>query len=246
MQWVARIQQALEQDRFFLRAQPIAPVQARADAGDCYEILIGLEDHAGNWVEPGAFLPAAERFGLIAAIDRWVFCRTLAWLEADPQRLERLALCTINLSGTSVADEHMLAFIVEAFGSHQVSAHKICFEITETAAIANLSRAVQFMQALKRLGCRFALDDFGSGMSSFAYLKNLPVDFLKIDGNFVRDVATDPVDRAMVQAIHQVGHVMQIQTIAEHVESEQILAVLREIGVDYAQGYGIARPQRLP
>ena len=175
-----------------------------------------------------------------------MLCRTLAWLEADPQRLGHLALCTINLSGASLADEHLLDVIVEAFGDHRVPPEKICFELTETAAIANLTRAVHFMQVLKRLGCRFALDDFGSGMSSFAYLKNLPVDFLKIDGNFVRDIATDPVDRAMVQAINEVGHVMQIQTIAEHVESEAILAVLREIGVDYAQGYAIARPQRLP
>jgi EAL domain-containing protein (putative c-di-GMP-specific phosphodiesterase class I) len=179
------------------------------------------------------------------ALDRWVVEETLQYLGRHGDLLDGLEFCTINLSGCSFGDEGFLEFVIDHLGRSRVPADKICFEITETAAVANLSQASHLIGILKEYGCRFALDDFGSGMSSFAYLKNLPVDFLKIDGNFVRDMARDPIDRAMVAAIHQVGHVMGIQTIAEFVENEEILAALREIGVDYAQGFGISLPQRL-
>ena len=150
--------------------------------------------------------------------------------------------CTINLSGTSICDEHFLAFVKDQFALHQVSPHHICFEVTETSAITNLSQAAALIRDLKAIGCRFALDDFGSGMSSFAYLKHLPVDYLKIDGAFVKDMLDDPIDYAMVESINHIGHVMGIQTIAEFVESDAILDALRTIGVDFAQGYGIERP----
>ena len=245
MQWVSRIHDALDEGRFLLRYQPIVALDPARRMGECYEILLSMRDHTGHVVPPGAFLPAAERFNLMPAIDRWVVGTTLSWLAAHPRHLEQLALCTINLSGTTLSDETFLATVMEMLRRSGIPPHKICFEITETAAIANLSKAIHFIQELTGLGCRFALDDFGSGMSSFAYLRNLPVDFLKIDGNFVREIVGDQVDRAMVEAINQVGHVMNIQTIAEHLESEEILEALREIGIDYGQGFGIGAPRIL-
>jgi diguanylate cyclase (GGDEF)-like protein/PAS domain S-box-containing protein len=245
MQWVSRIHDALDEGRFLLRYQPIVALEPERRTGDCYEILLSMRDHTGHVVPPGAFLPAAERFNLMPAIDRWVVGSTLSWLAAHPRQLDRLALCTINLSGTTLSDDTFLGTVMEMLRHSRIPPHKICFEITETAAIANLSQAIHFIQKLTGLGCRFALDDFGSGMSSFAYLRNLPVDFLKIDGNFVREIVGDQVDRAMVEAINQVGHVMNIQTIAEHLESEEILEALREIGIDYGQGFGIGAPRIL-
>ncbi|NIP71780.1 MAG: EAL domain-containing protein [Gammaproteobacteria bacterium] len=241
MQWVARIHDALDQDQFELCYQPIVPVLGRgAAAGIHFEILVRMREPGGALIPPGAFLPAAERYNLMPAIDRWVVRATFTWLREHRERLGDLMLCTINLSGHSLGDEHLLRHILEQLAALEMPAGRICFEVTETAAVANLSQAVHFMRALKQHGCRFALDDFGSGMSSFAYLKSLPVDFLKIDGNFVRDLVRDPIDRAMVEAINQVGHVMGIQTIAEFVEDQQILDELKHIGVDYAQGCGIA------
>ena len=159
------------------------------------------------------------------------------WLAARPQHLSQLDTCSVNLSGYSLGEEDLLEFISDSFESGRVPPEKICLEITETAAIANLSAAAHFIRTLKRLGCKFALDDFGSGLSSFAYLKNLPVDYLKIDGSFVRDIVTDEVDLAMVRSINELGHVLGKKTIAEFVENEAILAKLRELNVDYAQGY---------
>ncbi len=246
MQWVSRIRAALDEDLFELAQQTIVAIDDSSESqGLHFEILIRMRDGAGTLVPPGAFLPAAERYNLMPAIDQWVVEHTLAWLAEQHQHLHRLALCTINLSGSSISDERMLNFVIERIETLQIPPDKLCFEITETTAVANLSRAVTFIQRLREHGCRFALDDFGSGMSSFAYLKNLPVDFLKIDGNFVRDLVRDPIDRAMVEAINQVGHVIGIRTIAEFVENDEILQRLREIGVDYAQGYGIARPAPL-
>jgi len=246
MQWVSRIRDALDRRQFVLFGQLITPVSAGSHAtGTGLEVLVRMLDSAGNMILPGAFLPAAERYNLILALDRWVVQETLQYLGRHADLLDGLEFCTINLSGSSFGDDDFLAFMVDQLGRARVPTGKLCFEITETAAVANLSKAITFIRVLKEYGCRFALDDFGSGMSSFTYLKNLPVDFLKIDGNFVRDLARDPIDRAMVAAIHQVGSVMGIRTIAEFVENDEILAALREIGVDYAQGFGISWPQPL-
>ena len=204
-----------------------------------------MHDEVGHVVPPGSFIPAAERYNLMPTVDRWVIRTAFEWLKKNPKLLKEINLCSINVSGHSLGDELFLEFVTSQFQQQGVPPEKICFEITETTAVANLTGAIHFMELLRRSGCRFALDDFGSGMSSFAYLKNLPVDFLKIDGNFIRDIVPDPVDRAMVEAINQVGHVMGLQTIAEFVENDAIMKQLRRIGVDYAQGFGIAKPQPL-
>jgi len=246
MQWVARIQRALEDNRFELAAQPIVPLARSASPpGEHYELLLRMRDEHEHCVPPGAFLPAAERYNLSARLDRWVIARALGWLHTHPEALERLYLCSINLSGHSLAEEDFLEFVVRQFDENAVPASKLCFEITETAAIANLAGATRFIKALKGRGCRFALDDFGSGLSSFAYLKNLPVDFLKIDGTFVRDMLREPLNLALVKSINDVGRVMGKRTIAEFVEDPDTLEKLREMGVDYAQGFGVGKPQPL-
>jgi diguanylate cyclase (GGDEF)-like protein/PAS domain S-box-containing protein len=243
MQWVSRLHQAMDENRFRLYCQTIAPMNG--DQAKHGEVLLRLEDEDGKLVPPMAFLPAAERYNLMPAIDRWVIGAALAAIgeHLRQQQDQRSLMCNINLSGASLGEQGLQDYIYEQLALHQVPPETICFEITESVAISNLERAATFMHALRRKGCRFALDDFGSGLSSFAYLKTLPVDYLKIDGVFVKDVAHDPVARAMVQAIHTVGHVMGIKTVAEYVENDQILATIREIGVDYAQGYGIGYPR---
>lgn len=244
MRWVARINQALEDNRFQLVFQPIVPTMG-LPAGHHYELLLRMEDESGKIVMPGAFLPAAERYHLAAKLDKWVVSTALDWLFSNPRHLDKLSLCSINLSGHSLGDEYLLDYLVGRLKDQHLLTGKLCFEVTETAAIANLHNALHFIRTLKDIGCRFALDDFGSGLSSFAYLKKLPVDFLKIDGIFVEDIASDPVSLAMVRSINEVGHVMGMETIAEFVENDQILAQLRSIGVNYAQGYGIGRPRPL-
>jgi len=241
MQWVSRIHEALDQDHFTLHFQPIVPVSGPQDYFGV-EVLLRMQDSEAGLVPPGAFIPAAERYDLMAAIDRWVFDHTLTLLENECHWLPRLSSVSINLSGYSVGQSEFLDYVTERVRGSTVSPEKICFEITETAAVAELARAVEFIRNMKDLGCHFALDDFGSGMSSFAYLKNLPVDYLKIDGHFIRDMASDVVDRAMVQSIAQLAQVMGIGTIAEFVETSALLRDLEGMGVDFAQGYGIARP----
>jgi diguanylate cyclase (GGDEF)-like protein/PAS domain S-box-containing protein len=241
MQWVEKIQRALEQDRFCLYGQPIVPLNGQ-DEGLHFETLIRYKNENGAIIPPGAFLPAAERYNLAPAMDQWVISHLFEWLVNKAGFMDQLAICSINLSGLSLSDETMLAFISEQFRLWSVPPHKICFEITETAAIANLSQATKFINQLRNQGCLFSLDDFGSGLSSFAYLKNLPVDFLKIDGLFVKDILDDKVDLAMVKSINEVGHIMGKKTIAEFVENERIFNLLHTLGVDYAQGYGIEKP----
>ncbi len=242
MEWVHRLSSAFDNERFVLYAQPVAHI-----AGDRvvshYEVLLRMVDEGGRVVPPGAFIPAAERYNLMPTIDRWVIRETFSMLrQAQGELAFPPVECAINLSGQSLCDEQFLEYVIDLFERTGIPCESICFEVTETAAIANLSRATRFMTVLRGMGCSFALDDFGSGLSSFGYLKTLPVDYLKIDGGFVRDMVTDKVDRAMVESINQVGHVLGLKTIGEFAESEAVLMALEKAGVDYAQGSGIAVP----
>ncbi len=242
MSWISRIQAALDENRFMLYTQKTVAIGANKEDGDHHEVLIRMRDETGDLVLPMAFIPAAERYNLMPALDRWVIQTAFAQYAKDRKHGRMIRMRAINLSGASIGAPHLLAFIRKQFEVFQVPPEIICFEVTETSAIANLSQAAILIRDLKALGCRFALDDFGSGMSSFAYLKHLPVDFLKIDGSFVKDMIDDPIDRAMVEAINNIGHVMGIQTIAEFVSNKEILEALEQIGVDFAQGFGIEEP----
>jgi EAL domain-containing protein (putative c-di-GMP-specific phosphodiesterase class I) len=241
MQWVTRISKALEQDLFCLYAQSIVPLYGSTDRH--YELLIRMLGDKGEIIPPGAFLSAAERYNLISKLDHWVIDNSFSLLAEYPAFLKQINFCSINLSGQSLTEPEILKFIISRLNECGINGNKICFEITETAAISNLNMATQFISTLKALGCRFALDDFGSGLSSFGYLKNLSVDYLKIDGMFVKDIIDDPIDHAMVKSINEIGHVMGMKTIAEFVENDEIKGMLKEIGVDFAQGYGIGKPQ---
>ncbi len=244
MQWAARINNALEEGRFELFRQSILPLQ-QAENGLHYELLLRMRDEAGKIVAPYDFITAAERYGITPQIDRWVIENAFRWLVSEADEREKLAMCSINLSGQSLGDDKFLPYVIDQFHRSGLDATKICFEITETAAIASFSQANRFIQALKELGCKFALDDFGTGLSSFGYLKHFPVDFLKIDGSFVKEILHDPIDREMVRSINEIGHLTGKQTIAEFAENLEIIEMLRSLGVDYAQGYGVSQPQRV-
>jgi diguanylate cyclase (GGDEF)-like protein/PAS domain S-box-containing protein len=248
MQWVQRIHNAIEERRLRLYYQTIRPLAAApgdADRPEAFcEILVRMLDRSGAVIEPSAFIAAAERYHLIGSLDRWVV-QTAFGAIAEAQRAGTRTLFSINLSGQSLSDETFLTFVVAELAAKGVDPRRICFEITETAAMSKLNGALRFLSTLREKGCRFALDDFGSGLSSFAYLRNLQVDFLKIDGVLVQEMAADPVRRAMVEAINQIGHVMGLQTIAEWVESEPVLDLLKNLKVDYAQGFWFSRTQPL-
>ncbi|MEO0576968.1 MAG: EAL domain-containing protein, partial [Pseudomonadota bacterium] len=214
MQWAARINNALEENRFELFRQTILPLQT-TDSGAHYELLVRMRDENGALVSPELFIASAERYGITPNIDRWVIRNALRWLVSEADERARLSLCSINLSGQSLGDEKFLPFVIEQFQTSGIAPDKICFEITETAAIASYAQANRFINALKELGCKFALDDFGTGLSSFGYLKHFPVDFLKIDGSFVKEILHDPIDREMVRSINEIGHLTGKQTIAE-------------------------------
>jgi diguanylate cyclase (GGDEF)-like protein len=241
MQWVSRINQALEENRFTLYAQSIVPLDKSTDMH--YEFLLRMVDERGEIVSPVTFLPAAERYDLMHKLDIWVVGHAFALLANHPDLVEQVHFFSINLSGQSITNVKFLDSVISQIKDLNLEPGKICFEVTETAAISNLRAATHFIAKLRELGCRFALDDFGSGLSSFGYLKNLQVDYLKIDGIFVKDIADDPIDHAMVKSINDIGHVMGMKTIAEFVESNKIKGMLRKLGVDYAQGYEIGRPQ---
>ncbi len=245
-QWVSRIGEALEENRFVLYQQKAMPLSDKAERRAYSEILIRMLDKNSEAISTAAFLPAAHRYNLMPTIDRWVlraFCAFMRGVQGSSQT--DIGLYAINLSGQSLSDERFLDFVVDQLRQNSIAPENICFEISETAAIANLTRAMRFISVLKDMGCFFALDDFGSGLSSFAYLKNLQVDLLKIDGSFMKDNANEPVDYAMVEIINQIGHVMNILTIAEAVEQKSVLVKLKELGVDYAQGFEIMEPTPL-
>jgi diguanylate cyclase (GGDEF)-like protein/PAS domain S-box-containing protein len=243
MQWVSRLTRACDEGRLELHFQPIIPIGANRDPRRNFELMLRMRDENGGLIQPIEFIPAAERYNVMPAIDRWVVhhaFESLAHLVSDAHPPYTIS---INLSGTSLNDERFLEFLIGELSSHALSPGAICFEITETAAVANLANVVYFMRELKNRGCRFSLDDFGSGLSSFVYLKTLPVDYLKIDGQFIQNVASDPIDRCMVEAISQIGRAMNIQTIAERVESRAVLNELARLGIGYAQGFHIAMPE---
>jgi diguanylate cyclase (GGDEF)-like protein/PAS domain S-box-containing protein len=242
-EWVSKMSQAFQEDRYVLYRQPI--VATSEDVGAAvrsFEVLVRMIDDDGSEVPPGAFLPAAERYGISPRLDRWVVERTLRHLTEFREAYRDVRHCAVNLSGLTLSDHTFFPFVNQLLDELDVRPEMICFEITETAAVTNLADAVRFIRALKARGCRFALDDFGSGLSSFGYLKTLPVDFVKIDGMFVKDIADDPIDHAMVRSINEIAHVMGKQTIAEFVETAPVLEQLRILGVDGAQGHGIGPP----
>ena len=242
MQRIVDINQAFDDQRFVLYHQTIYDLQKDKDSQPIFsEVLVRMLDSDNNLIPPGEFLPAAERYNLITRLDIWVVTATLKWLQKEIAAGVDI-FCTVNLSGSSIADKDVLRSVLESLDTSDVEPRRICFEITETAAIANLTRATRFIDKLKKRGCDFALDDFGSGFSSFAYLKTLPVDYLKIDGFFVRDMVNDRIDFEMVKSINDIGHVMGKKTIAEFVEDEETLKALKEMGVDFAQGYAISKP----
>ncbi|WP_402719813.1 EAL domain-containing protein [Janthinobacterium rivuli] len=248
MLWISRLNEAFAHDYFRLYAMPIVHLHDSQEHHD--EVLIRIRNSQGDLILPGAFIPAAERYDMMLSIDRWVIRAVCAHIESVRDSLPPVeamaesrrrapALYSVNLSGMSLADAGLHDYITEQFVQFAIAPEQICFEITETAVIANLPKAQVFMRQLKAMGCRFSLDDFGSGFSSFGYLKALPVDYLKIDGVFVRDIASNAINRAMVKAINEVGHVMGLKTVAEYVEDDATLAVIRELGIDYAQGYAV-------
>ncbi|OFJ50005.1 GGDEF domain-containing protein [Janthinobacterium lividum] len=243
MQWAARLQQAIDENRFELFAQPIMQLGEHAESGLHFEILLRLREMDGTLVLPGVFIPSAERFGLAPQVDRWVVSHVFEWMKLHADRLDKVKVIAINLSGKSIGDKDFYQFLMDALDREKIPAHKISFEITETAAIGNLDIATEFIAMLHQRGARISLDDFGSGMSSMAYLKHLSFDYLKIDGQFVKDMANDAVDCAMVRSINEIAHLTGKITIAEFVESADILMLLKDLGVDCAQGYHVGKPK---
>ncbi|MGD8885617.1 MAG: EAL domain-containing protein, partial [Gammaproteobacteria bacterium] len=245
MQWLPRIRDALENDRFQLYFQKFIPIQKSSGSLNI-ELLIRMLGDDGEIIPPMAFLPAAERYDLMPAIDRWVINYAFSHLQQYQRHDPRgESLWAINISGQSLSDESFLHYVQEKTSEFGINPKLVCFEITETVAVSNLSDATHLITALKEDGFYFALDDFGSGLSSFNYLKHLPVDFLKIDGSFVKDMLEDPIDYAMVESINQIGHILGLKTIAEFVEDNETLQKLKLLNVDYAQGSIIHQPQLL-
>lgn len=242
MQLTPRIMGALANNRFVLYRQMIRNLSGAAE-GEHYEVLIRMLGDGGEIIPPGEFLGAAERFGVMPQIDRWVIERVFRHFAENPEVFRVTGCCSINLSGLTLGVPRFETFIEQALKTYDLIPEKICFEITETSAVTNLHRSLQFIQSVRQLGCRFSLDDFGRGVSSYYYLKNLPVDYLKIDGAFVRSMQHDRIDYAMVKSINDIGHAMGKKTIAEYVENDTIVQQLRTLGVDFAQGYEIARPE---
>jgi diguanylate cyclase (GGDEF)-like protein/PAS domain S-box-containing protein len=241
MQWVSRVTRAAEENRFELFYQPIVPLAADAKGPQFHELTVRLRDAGGELVPPSEFIPAAERYNVMPVIDRWVVSRAVELLAERQRRGESLPLLAVNLSGTSLNEQSFVDFVLQSV-THPAIARALCFEITETAAVTSLSNARFLMSELKQRGCKFSLDDFGTGVSSFVYLKTLPVDFLKIDGQFISHVAQDPVNLSMVEAIGRVGRALGIATVAECVETQAVLDELKRIGMDFAQGFYLARP----
>ncbi|WP_312846275.1 putative bifunctional diguanylate cyclase/phosphodiesterase [Marinobacter arenosus] len=241
MQWTSRLQEALQTDNFFLCHQEMVPLQEKSADGFRTEFLVRLRQ-GNEIIPPGAFIPAAERFGLMPRIDRRVIELAFAYLDRTGLGREPTGTFFINLSGGSLSDAELFNFIRTKVEQHSILPHRVCFEITETSAIANLSDTIGFIERARHDGFKFALDDFGSGMSSFSYLKALPIDYLKVDGGFIRNMIADPIDMGIVDACNRIGHAAGLKTIAEFVETDEVKECLRKLGLDFAQGYGISKP----
>lgn len=241
MEFVSQIDHALKEDRFVLNCREIAPIEDNSEDRDHYEILLTVLDENDNPMPPQDFIIAAETYNRMGAIDRWVIKSSFRWIAGNILKLDGLGAFSINISGNSLTEDDFMEFVLEQFNETRLPTSKICFEITETSAIGSLDNAIEFMEKLKVIGVQFSLDDFGTGLSSYSYLRNLPVDYLKIDGIFVKDIKTNPSDYAVVKSINEIGHFMGKKTIAEFVEDDEVLKILREIGVDFAQGYGIGK-----
>lgn len=246
MEWVNRLRWAIDEDRLQLYYQEVRALGGQDDGRPRIELLLRFRDESGRIVLPGAFIPAAERYGLMSMIDRWVIETALANFNRLHPAGDRLALANINVSGTSIEDESLTDLILVLLEQHGIEPGRICLEITETAAVRNLAQVSRFIERLRTAGCRIALDDFGAGMSSFGYLKNLPVDIIKIDGSFIRDLLNDPMSHAIVRAVADIGHQRGLQVVAEWVSSDEILDALRDLGVDYAQGFALHQPEVVP
>jgi len=242
MQLVSQIQQAIDGNEFELMAQPIASLK-KDKKTQRFEILLRMRDGDGDYLPTQALFSAAERYRLMPQIDRWVTSATIARLAQHIDAVEfAQANFAINLSGQSLSDDDILKFIDEEIAAGGISAKRLCFEVTESAAVSNLTKAQAFIDALRERGCRIALDDFGAGLSSFAYLKNFNVDILKIDGSFIRDITDNRISESMVAAITEVAKVMQLETVAEYVECDKTRKLVEKLGVDYAQGHGVGKP----
>jgi len=243
MHWVANIRDSITENRFMLYVQPITPVADTTTSQHMYEVLLRLRDDDGNIVSAGPYIPAAERFGLMRDVDHWVLEKAFEYITHIYSTIDQLDLrLFINLSGNSFTDPEIRSMILDSIDLGRIPSRSVCFEITETCAVKDIATAVEFMNILKLSNCQIALDDFGSGMSSFTYLKNMPVDYLKLEGTIVNQMANNTIDHAMVAAMNQIGRIMNIKTIAEYVESAEIFNRLSAIGVDYAQGYHISKP----
>jgi len=242
MEWHHRLRWVLEEDRLLLDYQEVLPLQG-APAEPHIELLIRLRDEEGKVVMPGAFLPAAERYGMVSLLDRWVVAQAIAHFDQLHSSGRIPGRCSVNLSAASLEDDSFVDYVLELIERHGVEPSRLCFEITETEAVRNLARAVSFIERLRAVGCLVALDDFGAGMSSFGYIKNLPVDVIKIDGSFIRDLDGDPMNRSIVEVITEIGHQRGLDVVAEWVGDEKVIATLRALGVDYGQGFALHRPE---
>lgn len=245
MMWLAQINQGLEEDRFEIYQQPIVPVRSDPKAGRHFEVLLRLRSRDGEMLSPGDFLPAAERYGLMGKIDRWVVRVMVPWVAQQVAAGEKNLTVCINLSGGSASDPEFQDFLVTTLGHNFDAVPALCFEITESAAVKNLAGTADFLLLLREMGCQIALDDFGTGFASMDYIKQLPLDYIKIDGGFIRHIASSPLDRTLVQCVAAVARVLNVKTVGEFVENDEILATMREVGIDYAQGYLTGRPEPL-
>ena len=244
MQWANRLRWAIDQQQLVLTCQEVWPLPwGAASRASGIEVLLRFRDESGTLVVPGAFIPAAERYGLMPAIDRWVIETTLAHFDRLHRAGSMLDLVSINLSGASISDDALADWIIALLQRHGITPARVCFEVTETVAVRNLAQLVHLAERLRAVGCRIALDDFGAGMSSFTYLKNLPVDIIKIDGSFIRDMLVDPVSHLMVRAVTDIGHRLGLEVVAEWVGDAQTAQALTALGVNYAQGFGLHEPE---